>query len=76
MSLQKKKPLRSPKYLSFVRSQSCCYCMTDIGIQAHHIRGHGGVMADKVHDTLAIPLCPVHHSQLHSGNIKIDEKCI
>lgn len=74
MSLQKQKPLRSPKYLSFIRSQSCCNCLTDIGIQAHHIRGHGGVMAGKVHDTLTIPLCAECHSLLHSGNIEVNEK--
>ncbi len=74
MNLQKNTPLRSPEYLKFIRSRPCCYCLADIDIQAHHIRGLGGIMAEKPSDTLTIPLCAVHHSMLHSGNIKVDEK--
>ncbi|QCJ70464.1 hypothetical protein C9446_11750 [Providencia heimbachae] len=61
----KLKRWESTKYLQWVKSQPCCICNA-IADDAHHIIGHGqGGMATKSHDLFAIPLCRVHHRNLH-----------
>ncbi|MEM8385027.1 DUF968 domain-containing protein [Morganella morganii] len=54
-----------PTYLQWVKKQPCCVC----GQQAddpHHIIGHGaGGMGTKAHDYEVIPLCRIHHDELH-----------
>ncbi|HHN8388108.1 DUF968 domain-containing protein [Morganella morganii] len=54
-----------PTYLQWVKKQPCCVC----GQQAddpHHIIGHGaGGMGTKAHDIFTIPLCRIHHNELH-----------
>ncbi|WP_425299735.1 DUF968 domain-containing protein [Providencia rettgeri] len=55
----------SEKYLKWVKSQPCCIC-NSIAHDAHHLIGHGqGGMGTKAHDLFTIPLCRVHHSELH-----------
>lgn len=53
------------KWLQWVKTQPCCVC----GQQAddpHHIIGHGmGGMGTKAHDLFTIPLCRIHHDELH-----------
>ncbi len=75
--LQKAKPVRSKKYLDFVRSLPCCYSGKTDDIQAHHIisSGLGGVMGSKVSDIFTIPLHAVYHAKLHSfpQSMQIDQ---
>ncbi|MBI6513291.1 DUF968 domain-containing protein, partial [Proteus sp. PR00174] len=55
----------SHDWLQWVKTQPCCVC----GQQAddpHHIIGHGmGGMGTKAHDLFTIPLCRIHHDELH-----------
>ncbi|XOY31759.1 DUF968 domain-containing protein [Proteus cibi] len=55
------------QWLQWVKTQPCCVC----GQQAddpHHIIGHGmGGMGTKAHDLFTIPLCRIHHDELHRG---------
>ncbi|HEM8304499.1 TPA: DUF968 domain-containing protein [Providencia rettgeri] len=52
-------------YLKWVKSQPCCVC-NSIAHEAHHLIGHGqGGMGTKAHDLFTIPLCRIHHSELH-----------
>lgn len=53
------------KYLQWVKSQPCCVCGA-IADDAHHLIGYGqGGMGTKAHDLFTIPLCRVHHDELH-----------
>lgn len=53
------------KYLQWVKSQPCCVCGATAG-DAHHLIGYRqGGMGTKAHDLFTIPLCRVHHSELH-----------
>ncbi|MGG4608687.1 DUF968 domain-containing protein [Providencia sp. Me31A] len=55
----------SDEYLKWVKSQPCCVC-NSIAHDAHHLIGHGqGGMGTKAHDLFTIPLCRIHHSELH-----------
>ncbi|WP_430442356.1 DUF968 domain-containing protein [Providencia huaxiensis] len=52
-------------YLKWVKSQPCCVC-NSIAHDAHHLIGYGqGGMGTKAHDLFTIPLCRVHHDELH-----------
>lgn len=65
--MKKPKPLRweSTKYLQWVKHQPCRVCGATAD-DAHHIIGHGqGGIGTKAHDLFTIPLCRVHHSELH-----------
>ncbi|WP_243421483.1 DUF968 domain-containing protein [Morganella morganii] len=65
MRIPKLKRWECQKYLQWVKSQPCCVC----GQQAddpHHIIGHGtGGTGTKTHDIFTIPLCRIHHDELH-----------
>ncbi|MGG4662954.1 DUF968 domain-containing protein [Providencia vermicola] len=55
----------SEKYLRWVKSQPCCVC-NSIAHDAHHLIGYGqGGMGTKAHDLFTIPLCRIHHDELH-----------
>lgn len=55
----------SEKYLRWVKSQPCCIC-NSIADDAHHLIGHGqGGIGTKSHDLFTIPLCRIHHDELH-----------
>ena len=60
-------PVRSPKYLSFVRRQRCWFCETDQNVVAHHHsrRSGGGGAGIKGCDLLTVPLCHQHHQEWH-----------
>ncbi|MCW2255115.1 hypothetical protein M2263_001206 [Providencia alcalifaciens] len=65
MKKPKLKRWESVKYLQWVKSQPCCVCNA-IADDAHHIIGHGqGGIGTKAHDLFTIPLCRIHHSELH-----------
>ena len=66
LSGDKVQRLKDIKYLKWVSSQPCILCFTK-PCQAHHLtfampRGFG----QKTGDQWAIPLCFIHHSQLHT----------
>lgn len=65
MAIPKLKRFENRKWLQFVKSQPCVCC----GARAddpHHIIGHGGgKMGGKEHDLFTIPLCRIHHDELH-----------
>ncbi|WGE69880.1 DUF968 domain-containing protein [Actinobacillus equuli subsp. haemolyticus] len=65
MAKPKEKRFESSKWLQFVKKQPCICC----GQQAddpHHIIGQGrGRMGSKEHDLFVIPLCRIHHNELH-----------
>ena len=63
----KPKPQRwiNDNYLQWVKSQPCCVCGATAD-DAHHLIGYGqGGMGTKAHDLFTIPLCRIHHSELH-----------
>lgn len=65
--MKKPKLLRwtNDKYLQWVKSQPCCVCGATSD-DAHHLIGHGqGGVGTKAHDLFTIPLCRVHHGELH-----------
>ena len=52
-------------YLKWVKSQPCCVC-NSVAHDAHHLIGYGqGGMGTKAHDLFTIPLCRIHHDELH-----------
>jgi hypothetical protein len=53
------KPERNPRYLAWIRTQSCCVCGSTQRIEASHTGPHG--IGQKSPDTSAIPLCAKHH---------------
>lgn len=64
MAIPKLQRFEWRKWLQFVKSQPCVCC----GRQAddpHHIIGYGGAMGSKQHDLFVIPLCRIHHDELH-----------
>ncbi len=61
-------PLRSRAYLEFVRQHPCVFCpASGEGIHAHHHgrRRGGGGMGIKPCDLFTVPLCHLHHGELH-----------
>lgn len=66
-ALAKTQPVRSPKFLEYVRTFPCSECKTTEDIQAHHltiIKGNGG-MSRKTDDNWCVPLCAICHHYLH-----------
>ncbi|WP_272574153.1 DUF968 domain-containing protein [Providencia sp. PROV259] len=65
--MKKPKLLRwtNDNYLQWVKKQPCCICNA-IADDAHHLIGYGqGGTGTKAHDLFTIPLCRIHHSELH-----------
>ncbi len=58
---------RSPKYLKYVRDNyPCAVCGTDQDIQAHHITyAEPRALGRKNSDRYVVPICPLHHYELH-----------
>lgn len=58
--------LKSQSYIDWVRRQPCFVCGIEGG-DAHHAIdiGLGGVMGGKAPDFVAVPLCRVHHDEVH-----------
>ena len=53
------KPVRSPRYLEWIRTLPCSVCHRTRGIEAAHTGPHG--LSQKSSDLSAIPLCASHH---------------
>lgn len=64
------KPIRSPRYLKFIRSHSCIECGSTNNIQASHQNIYEGVMGSKVSDFQSLPRC----YQCHRENDQMDDK--
>ncbi|MBY6104889.1 DUF968 domain-containing protein [Ferrimonas balearica] len=65
MMRPKSRRWESGKYLAAVRRLPCVVCDGKAD-HAHHLIGHGqGKMGSKAHDLLTMPLCAIHHSELH-----------
>jgi len=70
--MQKIKPWRSKKYLAWIRTKPCSHCRVP-GTEPHHITGWGGTMGGKPSDIHAIPLCHLHHMEVHADPIQWKE---
>jgi hypothetical protein len=55
----RKKPVRNPAYLRWIRSLPCIVCRSRWQIEAAHTGPHG--LGQKSSDLSAIPLCARHH---------------
>lgn len=53
------RPIRNPRYLTWIRSQPCVVCRSSRSVEASHTGPHG--LGQKSPDTSAIPLCARHH---------------
>ena len=71
--LTKKKPRRAPEHLAFVRSLGCCVpgCTSRGPVHAHHVRtaANSGIGV-KPDDYETVPLCHVHHDELHRNGAR------
>jgi hypothetical protein len=64
--------IRDAGHLNYVRSLPCCICKTHYDIQAHHLLRTGEhAMGRRSGDNWAIPLCALHHTQLHMDGDEI-----
>jgi hypothetical protein len=66
---------RDPKHLRWIREQSCCVpkCTNGV-IHAHHVRGaHNAGTGLKPPDYCTVPLCSVHHHEIHVHGAKTFE---
>ncbi|QIG28425.1 DUF968 domain-containing protein [Leclercia adecarboxylata] len=75
---QMKRPKRArwdnPRFLSWVKKQPCECCGRPAD-DPHHLIGWGqGGMGTKAHDSLVIPLCRQHHTELHNDPVKFERK--
>jgi len=62
------------KYLAWVKTQPC-ECCGRPSDDPHHLIGWGqGGMGTKAHDSLVIPLCRQHHTELHNDPVKFERK--
>ena len=65
LPLSEPKRLRSREHLRFVASQPCLACGRSPS-QAHHLRfTQPRAMGRKVSDEFTVPLCAIHHHELH-----------
>lgn len=65
LAIPKEKRLRDKAHLAFVASQPCLVCGRTPA-QAHHLKfAQSRSMSLKVSDEFTLPLCNVHHDQLH-----------
>ncbi len=65
LALPEPKRVRSKEHLSFVARRPCLIC-DRTPAQAHHLRfAQARAMARKVSDEYVVPLCNIHHFELH-----------
>jgi DNA recombination protein Rad52 len=63
---------RDPEHLKYVRTQPCLICSRTPS-DAHHLRfAQSRGISLKVSDEFTVPLCRVHHDQLHQSGKEID----
>lgn len=62
----KTKRIEDKKHLKLIRQLPCCICGR-VGVEVHHIRmGNNGGIGRKPGDSLCVPLCSMHHRELHN----------
>ena len=65
LAIPKEKRIRDKAHLAFVAAQPCLVCGRRPA-QAHHLKfAQSRAMSLKVSDEFTLPLCNVHHDQLH-----------
>ena len=77
----KRRPLRDPKYLAWIRTQPCvlsqwCIDRAMNDIHAHHVPEHGHAsVGQKVSDRRTVPLCRIGHSTYHQiGRVYFEDR--
>ncbi|WP_312773122.1 DUF968 domain-containing protein [Atlantibacter hermannii] len=74
MSRPKLHRWRNAKFLRWVKTQPC-QCCGQPADDAHHLIGwRQGGMGTKAHDFLTIPLCRIHHTELHNDPKAFERK--
>ncbi len=67
MLIPKLRRWENKKYVRWVKSEPCCVCGGGC-CDPHHIIGHGkGGMGTKANDLKTIPLCRIHHDEIHGS---------
>ncbi len=70
LTLGEPKRVRSKEHLAFVARQPCLICGRTPA-QAHHLRfAQARAMGRKVSDEYVVPLCNIHHFELHQTGIE------
>jgi len=69
LALAEPRRIRDPEHLRFVAGQPCLVCGRSPS-EAHHLRfAQARAMSRKVSDEFTVPLCALHHRDLHArGN--------
>jgi len=63
----KRRPLRDPKYLSWIRTMSCRATASHDHVEAHHVPQRGqGAVGRKCSDRRAVPLTAEMHREYHA----------
>src|SRR6185295_16124942 len=63
---------REPEHLKYVRTQPCLICNRTPS-DAHHLRfAQSRGIGLKVSDEFTVPLCRIHHDQLHQSGKETD----
>jgi len=75
-ALQKglQKSVRSKPYLNYVASLPCVVCQQEPAGDPHHLKGDGFGGTTKASDLLSMPLCRVHHDELHHDIDAFEQK--
>ncbi|QFH71053.1 DUF968 domain-containing protein [Enterobacter sp. E76] len=74
MARPKRYRWHNKKFLRWVKTQPCECCGLPAD-DAHHLIGWGqGGMGTKAHDSLTIPLCRTHHTELHNDPKAFERK--
>jgi predicted HNH restriction endonuclease len=70
----KVKPFRSPKYIKWIKTLSCCNCEAVFEIDPHHLTGVGlmGGAGTTAPDSMAMPLCRRCHTLIHDRSENVD----
>lgn len=55
-------PVRTPKFMEFVRKHPCCHCHAPPRSDPHHVGREG--LSQKVDDLRCVPLCRMCHDHL------------
>lgn len=70
----KRRRWENETYTGWVKQQPCMCCNKQAD-DPHHLIGYGmGGMGTKAHDIFVIPLCRVHHDELHADQAAFEEK--
>jgi hypothetical protein len=70
LTFSEPKRKRDPDHLKFVAKQACLVCGRTPS-QAHHLKiAQPKALGRKVSDEFTVPLCSIHHSQLHADGVE------